>query len=99
MCIYKVIVEKNVNSNITKDEVYLKGRKYAIRYIINDIYEAQLQNLPKDSKAYFMDIKNKLKTDNKYTFNNINYIIEEINVYYEDYSDEYIRNLVHKSSY
>ena len=99
MCIYKVIVEKNVNNNITKDEVYLKGHKYAIRYIINDIYEAQLQNLPKDSKTYFMDIKNTLKTDNKYTFNNINYIIEEINVYYEDYSDEYIRNLVHKSPY
>ena len=95
MCIYKVIVEKNVNSNITKDEVYLKGRRYAIRYVINDIYEAQINNLPKDSKIYFMEIKNKLKTDNKYTFNNINYIIEEINVYYEDYTDDYIKSLVH----
>ena len=97
MCIYKVIVEKNVNSTITKIETYLKSRKYAIRYVINDIYEAQINNLPKDSKIYFMEIKNKLKTDNKYTFNNINYIIEEINVYYEDYTDDYIKSLVHES--
>jgi hypothetical protein len=98
MSIFRLTIENNLDDGSKKTEqIYLKNHRYAIRYIINEIYNSIRNNLPIDSKNYFMQIKNKIKLDNKYTFNNINYIIEEIKVYYEDYSDDFIKSLVHET--
>ncbi len=98
MSIFRLTIENNSNNEDKKtDQIYLKNHRYAIRYIINEIYVSIRNNLPSDSKNYFMQIKNKIKLDNKYTFNNINYIIEEIKVYCEDYSDDFIKSLVHET--
>jgi hypothetical protein len=100
MSIFKLIIENNSEDGKKKtEEIYLKNHRYAIRYIINEIYNSIRNDLPVDTKNYFMQIKNKIKLDNKYTFNNINYIIEEIKVYYEDYSDDFIKSLVHESCF
>lgn len=105
MTIYKVTKEENTKDGIKKlNEIFFSSHRYTIRYIINEIYkylknENKLSQNYIQTKDYFVGIKNDIKLNNKYTFNNINYIIEEIEVYYEDYYDEHIKSMVHDSCY
>ncbi len=78
---YKVINE------INKSEIFFSKSRYARRYILNEIYLKADNELKKD-KEFFLRIKNELKNNKKVILDNFIYLIQEIDVFHEDFIDE-----------